>query len=91
MTDPLVLAPAAFLGGAVLGAAWLHLIARSAAALASGGSPARAALLALLRLALVAVAFWIAALQGALPLVLALAGFAAARLLLLRRIGDRLP
>ena len=90
MTDLPLLAPIAFFGGIAGGAAWLHLIQRSVAALASGGSVARVVLLALARLALAGGAFWFAAQQGALPLLLALAGFATARLVLLRRIGERL-
>jgi N-ATPase, AtpR subunit len=90
MTDLALLAPTAFIGGALLGAAWLGFIERSVAALANGKSLARVVLFAFVRLGLAAVAFWVAALQGALPLLLALAGFATARLLLLARIKARL-
>jgi hypothetical protein len=85
-------APAAlaFLSGVLLGAAWLHLLGRSVAALAGGGSVTRLVLLGLARLALAGGAMWLAATQGALPLLFALAGFAAARLALLGMFAEPL-
>ncbi len=86
----LAVAALAFLGGAFLGAAWLHLLGRSVAALTNGGSLVRVVLLTLARLAVAGAALWLVAMQGALPLLVALAGFATTRLLLLGRIKERL-
>jgi hypothetical protein len=76
------------LGGAVLGVVYLFLIGRSVAAIrAARGWPAMVAPL-VIRLALAAAAFYLAARHGALPLVLMLGGFLAPRTVALRRMRE---
>ena len=74
------------LAGALLGALYLLLVGRTVAAMAPPASRAAAAGWFALRLAMAAAAFWVAAQQGPLPLVLMLAGFVLVRTLVLRRI-----
>lgn len=74
------------LAGLALGAAYLWLVARSVAALVAPGAKSAAGYLAL-RIGLAAGVFWMAALQGAGPLLAVLAGFLVARTLTLRIIG----
>lgn len=90
MTDVAALSVLAFFAGAAFGASYLYLVRRSVAALADGGSAAKTVVFALLRLAGAGVFFGFAAALGLLPVLFALAGFAAARLLLLRRMGEGL-
>jgi hypothetical protein len=75
--------------GAALGAVYLFLIGRTIAAMAPPAARVSAAAWLVLRLALAACLFWLAAQRGAAPLVLLLAGFLLARTVALRRIGGR--
>lgn len=87
MPDTMILI--AWLGlGAVFGAAYLWLIARTVATIHPPGT-ARAALGWLaLRLVLAAGVLALAAMQGALPLLAVLAGFLIARTVAIRRAGS---
>jgi F1F0 ATPase subunit 2 len=80
----LALYPAA---GIVLGALYFVLVHRTARLHAAAGSAGRIVALYALRLALAVIVFWAIAQQGALPLLLALAGFIVARMLVMRRIA----
>lgn len=65
--------------GAGLGAVYFYLLSRAVRQHATRGITFRIIPLYLLRIAAAAVAFWMIAQQGALPLLLALLGFLAAR------------
>jgi hypothetical protein len=88
--SPPVLAVLTFVFGAVVGALYLRLLARSVSALEGGASLRRVSAFALLRLVMAGSLFWAAALQGAATLLLILAGFVTARLVLLHRIAGSL-
>ena len=72
--------------GAALGFIYMLLIGRSVAAIVEGGRWQSAALPVLLRIALAALIFGLAAGQGAVAVLTALLGFLAARSLRLRRL-----
>jgi len=75
--------------GAALGAAYLYLVARTVAAIRPPAAKGAAAGFFVLRLGLAAGVLTLAALQGALPLLLCIAGFLAARTVAIRRMaGD---
>ena len=74
--------------GALLGAAYLALIARSVAAIGSRAGWRAVALPAALRGILAVAALGFAAQYGALPLVLMLGGFLLARTVVLRRARE---
>lgn len=78
------------LGGIVLGAVYMHLIARSVAAIGPAGSNRSAALWLLLRFAIAAIVLALAAMKGAGPLLAVLAGFLLSRTVAIRRVrgGD---
>lgn len=69
-------------GGALLAALYLHLLRRTVDALVAGGRMAAGWLV--LRVALAVAFFWGAAQGGGGPLLAAAAGFALARLVLVR-------
>ena len=74
--------------GVALGTAYLWLLSRTVAALAGPGPKAPAAVWLVLRVALAAGAFWAAATQGAVPLLLMLPGFMIARTVAIRRARE---
>jgi len=74
--------------GAAMGAAFLYLVARSVAAIRRPGARGAAAGFLVLRMALAVAVFTLAARQGALPLVSALAGFLVARTVAIRRMRE---
>lgn len=84
MTDAVALLPWVLAGG-VLGAVYLFLIGRSVAALGDTANWLSFSVPLLLRVILVAAAFWFAARHGALPLLSMLGGFLVARGVVLRR------
>lgn len=75
----------AALAGAALAAIYLAMLSRSVALFTGGRGPWRAVALTVARLALAGLAFWLAARQGAGPLIALFAGFLALRTLWLRR------
>jgi hypothetical protein len=79
------------LGGIVLGAVYMHLIARSVAAIEPPASNRAAAGWLVLRMGLSVVVLALAAMQGAGPLLAVLAGFLLSRTVAIRRVrrGDR--
>ncbi len=81
---PTILLPAATVGGIVFGWCYFEALRRSVAAYASSARRARGVALAAGRVLCAAAFFTMAARLGALPLLLALAGFLAARSLALR-------
>ncbi len=89
MSEVLTIDLAAWIAaGAVVGVAYFLILYRTARLLADGGPWTGAAPLYLLRGAVAVAAFWFAAQHGALPLILSLLGFLAARYslqILLRR------
>ena len=74
--------------GIALGAVYLWLVARTVAAITGSGGKAPAALWLVLRMALAAGAFWAAATEGALPLLVMLLGFLIARTVAIRRARE---
>ena len=88
-TDLLVKLAPWLLGGGALGAVYMHLIARTVAAIEPPASNRAAAVWLLLRLGLAAAVLAIAAMQGAGPLLAVLAGFLVSRSVAIRRArGD---
>jgi len=75
------------MAGAALGTFYFILVHRTARLHAAAGPATRIAALYALRLALAVVVFWAIAQQGALPLLLTLAGFILARMIVMRRAG----
>ena len=65
--------------GALVGAVYFLLLYRSVRLYATGAGAAKVTPLYLLRYAIAVAAFWFIAHAGAMPLLLALAGFLAAR------------
>ena len=90
MTWPAMIGLAAWLlGGIALGAVYMRLIARSVAAIGSAAAYRAAAGWLVLRLGLAAAVLALAAMQGAGPLLAALAGFLIARTVAIRaQTGD---
>lgn len=87
MTDPAYLAYVIGLGaGAVLGAVYFQLVHRTVTLQLQGSGSAAVIGLTVLRIALAVVVFWVVAQFGALPLLLALLGFLAARSVVRRRL-----
>jgi F1F0 ATPase subunit 2 len=85
--DPLAVA-GAFLAGAALAALYLAALWRSVRGLAGARRPAAALVPgALVRVAVVAGAFALAARGGAAPLLACLAGFVVVRVAVTRRVG----
>jgi F1F0 ATPase subunit 2 len=81
---------ALYLGiGAVLGAVYFVLLHHSVRRYVAGAPPLRVVSVFLLRFAAAGVAFWLLAQQGAAPLLLAMLGFLAARLVAQRRMLSR--
>jgi F1F0 ATPase subunit 2 len=76
------------LAGAALGMVYFALLHRTLRLSLSGARTAHVLPLYVLRLAVAAGAFWAIAQYGALPLLLALGGFLAARFVVQRRIGS---
>ena len=74
--------------GIALGAVYLWLVARTVAALTGSGGKAPAALWLVLRMALAVGAFWVAATEGALPVLVMLLGFLIARTVAIRRARE---
>lgn len=74
--------------GAALGAAFF-LSLRTTVTLYAGGGAAKAIALHVGRLALAGAGFWFIATKGALPLLVALAGFLAARFVVTRAVLGR--
>lgn len=77
-----------FCAGAVLGAVFLLSLRRSTLAISGGGGWKTAAVWTVLRLALAAAAFWLAAQYGAGPLLTMLLGFLVTRTALLGRMKE---
>ena len=77
-----------FAAGAALGAVYFLLLAWTVDLLGGQGGAMRVVPLYLLRLALAIGAFWAIAQQGALPLLISLLGFLAARFAVQRRYGS---
>ena len=77
--------------GAVLGAVYFTLLRRTARLHAEAGPASTIAGLYGLRIALAVVVFWAVAHLGALPLLLALAGFLAVRVAVRRRVEAQEP
>jgi F1F0 ATPase subunit 2 len=75
--------------GAALGAVYFLILGRSVAALADGNDPRRAAVLLIARFGLAAAGFALAAAQGAMALLTALAGVLLARTVAIRRARGR--
>jgi F1F0 ATPase subunit 2 len=75
------------LAGAALGALYFALVHRTARLHAASGPAGRIIALYVARLALAVAVFWAIAQAGALPLLLALAGFVGARMAVTRRLG----
>ena len=73
--------------GMLLGAHYFFLLHRAVSLLASHATAIRIVLLSLIRFGVALTVFWVIALQGALPLLLALLGFVVARHLAQRLIG----
>lgn len=91
MTAPLPLSPPllgliGFAAGAILGAIYFTLLRRTARLHAEGGAVSTIVGLYALRIVLAVGVFWGVAHLGALPLLLALAGFLAARFAVRRRV-----
>jgi len=86
---PLLLAN--LLGGLLLGWLYFGLIWRSARLFAQGGGLRLLLLTGLGRLAALALALLLAALEGALPLLVVAAGMLIARALYLRRVRRQAP
>jgi len=76
------------LAGGALGGAYFALLFRAVGLHAARAPAGRVVPLHLARLAAVGAVFWAVAQHGALPLLLALAGFVAARLLVQRRVAS---
>lgn len=74
--------------GVALGAVYLWLVARTVAAITGEGRKTGAAAWLVLRMALAAGAFWAAATQGALPVLVMLLGFLIARTVAIRRARE---
>jgi hypothetical protein len=74
--------------GIALGAVYLWLVARTVAAITGEGRKTSAAAWLVLRMALAAGAFWAAATQGALPVLVMLLGFLIARTVAIRRARE---
>lgn len=74
--------------GAALGAAHFLLLLRSVRLHASQAPAVRVAPLYLIRIGVAVSAFWLIAQEGALPLLLALLGFLAARVAVQLRAGS---
>jgi F1F0 ATPase subunit 2 len=75
------------LAGAALGGAYFFLLLRMVQACTAGAKMNLVVPLYLLRLAAAGAAFWFIAQQGAVPLLLALAGFVLARIAVQRWVG----
>jgi len=75
--------------GAILGVLYFGLLYRSVRLYASGAGTIRVVPLHMLRAALAVASFWIAAQQGAVPLLLTLSGFLVARFLVQCRSAAR--
>ncbi|PWJ20251.1 ATP synthase subunit I [Jannaschia seohaensis] len=84
-TDPLLALVPWLLGGIALGAVYMHLISRTVAAIARPVSNRAAAGWLLLRFGLAAAVLALGAMQGAGPLLAALAGFLLSRTVAIRR------
>ncbi len=86
MTQNLFQIIAWFAAGAALGAVFLFLLSRTVAAVQIPGARLSAVAYAVLRFALAAGVLILAAQQGALPLLAALAGFLVTRFVVIRRV-----
>lgn len=87
MTDVPYLASVIGLGaGAGLGIVYFSLVHRTVRLQLAGGGSAKVIGLTAVRLGLAVAVFWAVATLGALPLLLALAGFLAARGVIRRRV-----
>ena len=75
------------LAGAALGGVYFYLLLRTVRLYTAEAKAALVVPLYLLRLAAAGAAFWFIAQQGALPLLLALAGFLLARIAVQRWVG----
>jgi F1F0 ATPase subunit 2 len=75
--------------GIALGALYFLLVHRTARLHAAAGSAGRIAVFYAIRLTLAVAVFWAIAQQGAMPLLLTLAGFIVARMVVVRRMGAR--
>lgn len=84
----LLQALAGLAGGLALGVAYFALLGRSVSATPPPAARPLAALFLLLRLALAAGAFWLAAQSGAVALIAMLAGFLVARGVAIRRVKE---
>jgi F1F0 ATPase subunit 2 len=84
--DPMALALYP-LAGVALGALYFILVHRTARLHAAAGPAWRIIALYTVRFVLAIAAFWLIAQQGALPLLLTLAGFIVARMVVVRRVG----
>lgn len=83
-----LLAAAVGLGGILFGLAYFAACRRSAGLFLRPGGRAAALALTLGRMACAVLLLWLAARQGALPLLAALAGFLVARGIAIRRPGE---
>jgi F1F0 ATPase subunit 2 len=88
-TGPMGLAALAFypLAGVALGGLYFVLVHRTARLHAAAGSAWRIIALYAVRFVLAITVFWAIAQQGAMPLLLTLAGFIVARMVVMRRMG----
>jgi len=73
--------------GGIVGAVYFVLLRKTARLHAARAATARIVPLYILRIFTAVIAFWIVAQQGALPLLLSLAGFLAARYVIQYRTG----
>lgn len=78
--------PAYLLAGAALGVVYFYAVLRTVRLLVAGAAPSRIIPLYLLRGAGALLVFWLVARHGALALLLTLAGFLAARLVVQRLV-----
>jgi F1F0 ATPase subunit 2 len=88
-TGPMALATLALypVAGVALGALYFVLVHRTARLHAAAGPAWRIVALYALRVVLAVAVFWVIAQQGALPLLLTLAGFIVSRMVVVRRVG----
>jgi F1F0 ATPase subunit 2 len=75
------------LAGVALGGLYFVLVHRTARLHAAAGSAWRIIALYAVRFVLAITVFWAIAQQGAMPLLLTLAGFIVARMVVMRRMG----
>lgn len=81
---PIITLPSSFLAGLLLGYGYFAALRATAKLITAQGQPLLGIGLTLGRLALITAGFTLAALQGALPLLAALAGLLCAKALMLR-------